>query len=221
MAAVAGYNSSVKIGGTSTSMTGEACTTTGSDPNKISQVTNTAKRCLDPSVAVTVYDNGVAVSSANYTVNYLFGKITFSVAVTGPVTIDASYIPLYTVTLAKELSLQVYATMLDVSVFSDTVTAKLFKSGLQMAKGSITVIDTPNTDYNSGTGGIQSIASDFLNGTYKLIDCVFGSSGDSFRAWVLFENLDDGAEVDGLYQRKANWMCSAQNSKAYFAFSFQ
>lgn len=221
MAAVAGYNSSVKIGGVSTAMTGEACTTTGVDPGKISQITSTAKRCIDPAVAIVVYDNGAPVAATDFSVNYLFGKITFTVAVTGPVTIDGNYIPLLTIAQAKELMVGVSATMLDVSVFSDTVFAKLFKAGLMSAKGSITIIDTPDTDYDSGVALIQSISDDFLDGTQRMIDCVFGGSGDSFRAWVFFENLDDGAEVDGLFQRKVGWICSAKNSKAYFAFSWQ
>ena len=96
----AGYTVSIKKSGTSTSMTGEA--TTEITSNTAYQVTAATKRVLDPAVAVSVLENGVASDPDDIEyIDYLFGIVKFkgSHTPTEPVTITANYLPL--ATLAK------------------------------------------------------------------------------------------------------------------------
>src|SRR4051812_9843924 len=86
----AAYATTVEITGTSTAIVAEACAlVTGTTY----QITNTARRVLDPAVAVTVKDGGVAIPAANVDIDYLFGKFTLTAPPGGAVTVDASYLP--------------------------------------------------------------------------------------------------------------------------------
>ena len=66
----AGYTGTVKASGAAVVMTAEACTSLGSNRY---QITNTAKRIVDPNTALVVLENGVA-SVLAYTFDHLFGK---------------------------------------------------------------------------------------------------------------------------------------------------
>jgi hypothetical protein len=79
MAANAGKLCAVKLSGSGLSMTAEATTGTG---NTSYQITNTAKRVLDPTAAITVKDGGVTTVES-YTLDRLQGKIVFGSTV-GP-----------------------------------------------------------------------------------------------------------------------------------------
>jgi hypothetical protein len=216
MSAIAGYNTRIQITGTSTAFSGsEPCTTTGSNPTKLSQVTDSTKRVLDPSVAIVVQDNGVTVSASNYTVDYLFGKIQFSTAVTGPVTIlSGNYLPLLTVAQARSTSLQWGKSPLNTSIFHDTVTAESYLMGLKASSGSFETIDVPFVDWD-GVGGapVHDPFGIFTAGTHKLLAVrLGGSGGDEFRGWVKFESVDDNADVAGLYTRSVKWIGCAYSA---------
>ena len=62
MAPRAGYATVLEVGGTSTAFTGEATTNTTGNTY---QITNSAKRVLDPAAAVTVKDGGAPVAPAS------------------------------------------------------------------------------------------------------------------------------------------------------------
>jgi hypothetical protein len=77
-------STTVKIGGTPTSFSNEACTKVTA--NTVYQITDATKRVLDPNTALTVevdadggWRRGVRDRSAStYTVDYMFGKVTFT-----------------------------------------------------------------------------------------------------------------------------------------------
>ena len=123
--AIKGSLTTVKIGGASTAMTAEATTDDGS--HKEYQITNAAKRALDPGVAVTVKKNTVAVSAADYSVIYPLGKIVFPSAllVTDVVTVDGSFRALTTVAEANSAEMSADPGSADVTVFGDTGPRKI------------------------------------------------------------------------------------------------
>ncbi len=88
----AGYLVDIKIAGTPTVTTGESCSL---ETGKIYQIDDSAKQIWDRSATVTVYDNGVDQTSEVVSIDYLFGRVTFDAAytVTGPVTVDVTYLP--------------------------------------------------------------------------------------------------------------------------------
>ena len=93
-----GYVATLKKQGTSTGTTGEACTLVS---GKTYQITAPAHRILDRSATVTVYDGAVDHTADVVSIDFLFGKVTFSSTYTvgGAVTVDANYFPV--ITLAK------------------------------------------------------------------------------------------------------------------------
>lgn len=98
---LAGRLVTLKVGGTPTAMTGEACSqVTGA----VYQVTSAAKRILDPATAITVYD-GAADESSTAVIDYATGLITLAEAPAGSVTVTAKYIPLISVAYAKSLDI--------------------------------------------------------------------------------------------------------------------
>jgi hypothetical protein len=75
MAKLTGKKGLVKVSGSPLTLTSEATTDAGDHLNY--QITNTAKRVLDPTAAVTVKENGVTTTQP-YTINRLNGKVTFT-----------------------------------------------------------------------------------------------------------------------------------------------
>lgn len=210
MVAIAAYNSKLQITGTSTAITDEPCTTTGVDPSKVSQITDTAKRILDPAIAVSVKDGaGAAVSAANYTVNYMFGKINHSAIVdsTGPgVRVTGQYLPLLTVANCRVIALQQGRKPLNISVFDDAITAERYLMGLRSLNGSFEIIDSPYVDLDSG-GGIVELFDILKQATDKVLTFrLGGAGGDELRCWVKLVGLDDSAGVEDLYKRRFNFV---------------
>lgn len=101
MAALAGRLCTIKVGGTSTAMTDEACSGSGT----AYQITSTSKRCVDPGVAVTVKVNNVALADADFTMNHATGQIVLASSTTQAVTVTGNYIPLVTVAEARSASI--------------------------------------------------------------------------------------------------------------------
>lgn len=112
MAVLAGSSADVYIAtGAGTSMTGEAVTSLGSG---VYQITDAAKRAINPNAALTVLDGVSTIPAANYSVGYGSGKITLTNGYTlgGTMTVTGTYLTLaqlgqgFEWTLDTELSLE-------------------------------------------------------------------------------------------------------------------
>jgi hypothetical protein len=115
--AAAGYQATIKKGGTSTSMTAEACSLVS---GKTYQITNTAKRVIDYDTALTVYGNAIAIAASNIeSIDYLTGKVTFisSYTPTTPITITGNYMPMATFANCKAFTLTQSAAEIDTTVY--------------------------------------------------------------------------------------------------------
>lgn len=109
----AGYVAVLQQPGATTAFTGEACTSVTAHQY---QITNTAKRVWDRTVAVVVKDNGTDVTATHVdSLDYLFGVINFNPGYTvlTPVTVQGSYFPLTTMGTAKTWTLEMTANMID------------------------------------------------------------------------------------------------------------
>lgn len=191
----AAWNTAVKVTGAAVAVTAEAAALlTG----KRYQVTNASRRIVDPAAAVTVKDNGVTVAAANIlAVEHLFGIVEFQPAytVTGPVTIDFSYLPTYKVAECTAGSFSFARDMLDSSVFESQWRKKT--PGLLDFSGSLKSLQIQTVDIDTVTGGTQSIDSWLKAGTHRVLDVLF-ASGERLRARVLFESHNITSELDGL-----------------------
>lgn len=115
---VAGYNVTIKKGGTAVTMAAEPCSLVS---GKIYQITSAAHRVISYLDSLTVQDNSVDQTANVLTVDYLTGTVTFKPAYTptGPITVTGKYIPLAVMAKAKSFSMTQTAAVSDGSCFDD------------------------------------------------------------------------------------------------------
>jgi len=209
----AGYNSTVKITGAPVAMAAEATTELVADT--VFQITSAAKRIIDPDAALTVLVNAVPVSSG-FTVDYLFGKVTFSPALGAAdvVTLTGNYLPTSDLLEAKEASISMTRDLADSTVFkadpNRTRTALL-----KDASGSISVLRAC-LDAVVGTTLFDLLG----NGTRKVLEIVPGSGVQTFRAWVRFDSEEVKAAIEDLVSASIGWKAvTSENGKASFGLA--
>lgn len=186
MATTAGKSAVVYMTGTSTAMTGEAM---GLVSGKIYQITNTAKRCVNPLVAITVKDDGDTVPADDYTINFLYGIVTFGAGYTPttPITIDGEYLPMIEIATANQWSLSYNADIVDVTPFSTSASNHEKVMTIAECSGSIGTLDFSETDHDSGAGNVI-IWSILTGNTAKILQLTMGGSSTSWRGCVLLES---------------------------------
>lgn len=188
-----GYATTIYLTGSSTGMTAEAMSGTGAGPW---QVTDAAKRALDPATALTFYDNGVAISSGDISaIDYLFGTVTFTGSKTGPITVTGAYLPLRAFADCYSADLSFAADSLDTSVFGSQW--KTTQQGLKQLTGTITTRGLPGTDLDPGAGTL-SIESLFTGGTSTLLSIDMGGIGSAWRSFITLFGYAPSASVDAL-----------------------
>lgn len=202
---LATYNATVKVTGTSTAFTGEAMALVS---GKIYQTTDTTKRIWDPAVTPTIYDNAVPVAAADFTLEYLTGTVTFdpSYSPTTPITADGSYLPTHAVVLAREWEYEARAELLDVTVFAAPgVRTRL--PGLLDASGSISTLDTLETDLDSGGGEIK--LRTVMSGRTAII-LELGMPDGALNVFRIHIGSEDWSNVvDGILTSTVNWELAA------------
>jgi hypothetical protein len=120
MAVLTGKNSDIYIAtGSGTGMTGEATTSLGSN---VYQITDSAKRAINPNAALTVLDGVTTVSPGDYQVFWATGKIAFtgSYTVGGSVTVTGEYLSLSQAAQGYEWSLDTELTLEETQTFGDS-----------------------------------------------------------------------------------------------------
>lgn len=208
MAQVQGYRTAVKMSGTAVTLTSEATTSVSAS---VYQITDTAKRILDPATAVQVVDNGSPLADADVVVDYLFGKVTkASGSFTGPVTISGAYLPVYTVAECRAVSFEVGLKEMERSVFGAAY--EQYAMGRQSFKADVDSFDSLVTDVDTDTGGTQSIESWFTGKTAKLLEVTLNPDTPKYlRAWVLLSTLGFEANGEELQKGKFTLIGCAQN----------
>jgi hypothetical protein len=100
MAALAGYQASLKLGGTPVDMTNEEVTSIGGEGEYVYRITDATKRVLDPATAVVVYHGATPYNSADIlSIDYVLGVVTVdpNAYTEGTHTVSAKYVPLFAV----------------------------------------------------------------------------------------------------------------------------
>jgi len=114
----AGYNSTLKKTGTSTSFTGESMSQVGT--SQTYRVDDDARSVWDWTQTVTINDGGSPVADADIDeINYVLGEVTFvsGYSVSGPITADGNYLPLSAFGKANSFSLTQSADTTDTTDF--------------------------------------------------------------------------------------------------------
>lgn len=220
MAATAAYKGKLSISGTSTATTAEA--TTGLGGNAF-QITNAAKRVLDPSVARTWKDGGVAIAASHILAeDLLFAKVTLDYT-PGVVTVDCSYLPRNVVAAVKGVKISYKLNNKPNTPLGGTGDQTLLGTTRTLSM-TATLYDDLRTDLDSGTVGEQSFTTLLTGGTPKLFEYDFKGDGTRvLRAWMLpAEFGDDSSSPDDLVMGDVQWELSDRSpnliSTASFAF---
>ncbi len=199
--ALAGHASRLKISGAAVAVVAEAMTSLGAG---VYQITNTAKRILNPAAATLpqFFDGGVPISSGNITaLDLLFGKVTFSPAPAGVVTVTCEYLPVATLAAVKNFEFNADAGLVDATTY-DSAGARAKVATLLDTSGMIEILSAPIDDIDPITGGTQTLRALLNAGTPKLVEIQLGSY--YLRWWVVLENLKTAAEVAGLVETTAD-----------------
>jgi hypothetical protein len=192
-------STTVKIGGTPTSFSNEACTKVTA--NTVYQITDATKRVLDPNTALTVEvdadgPGGGAYATAapsTYTVDYMFGKVTFTAdqGSAATVRISGKYIPVSIALIeGTDFEVEDMGDLVEKTVFGDTARSRFLT--LQDASGSFSVISSLSSTYNATT-----LRALMRAGTPVLLEYRPGGSTAYWRAWVLLSDGSEKASVDG------------------------
>lgn len=194
-------STTVKAGGTATVLTNEA--TTKVTANTVYQITDATKRVLDPDTALVVEVDadgagGGAYATANpstYTVDYMFGKVTFAADQGAPATVRLSgkYIPTLVVLEGIDFEVDDSVNLIEKTVFGDVWRTRMV--GLQEASGSFTVIALLTNDLDPGAGTTK-IRTAMRAGTKFLLEYRPGGATDYWRAWVLLSDGNEKASPD-------------------------
>lgn len=198
-------STTVKVGGTTTTLTNEATTKLVS--NTVYQITDPTKRILDPDFALNVEvdpDGGGAspyatVGVSTYTVDYMFGKITFASdqGASATVRVSGKYIPTLAVAEGTDFELEDSADLLEITAFGDTARKRV--TALQEVSGSFTVLAILQTDLDPGAGTTK-LRTAMRTGTKVLLEYRPGGGVDYFRSWVLLEDGSEKASVDARFE---------------------
>lgn len=212
----AAYGAVVYASGVSTVDTAEACSfLSGTNPNEVFQVTAAAKRVWDPTIAVTVKDNGVTLTAGTqYVFNYLFGTIQFvSYTPTTPVTVTGQYLPLVEAVLSSKFEINIKQTLADTTSF-DSAGAMQRTGTLISYEGSLSTFDVGNTILDGVAGTWETW---LLNATPKVLSILMGTGNSYFRSWVLFESMKNSGATASVFDTAISWksIISAGVATAY------
>lgn len=215
----AGYASHFYKEGTPTGTTGEAL---GLVSGKTYRITDRAKRLLDPTVAITVYDNAAPVSAANIeSIDLLFGKVTFDAgySIVGAITMDATYIPLSLVAVAKSFGLSTDAGLVENTTFVGSADPAY---GYKTRQATIGDYSLTFSLWDDETAEFEANVS-----AGDRLVFVIGPGNDPasadvthLRARCVFESFDRSAEVGGLLEDSYSAQGSATESVDGYPVAF-
>lgn len=129
----AGYHSDIKVQGTSTGVTGGACTV---ESGKIYAINDATKHIINRNATITVKDGVTDVTDEVEWIDYLFGRFKFlaSYTVVGSITIDYEYYPTVTIGKGNAYTLTMSTDAVDDSNYASAQANggfKTFQAGLR------------------------------------------------------------------------------------------
>tara|TARA_Y100001938_G_scaffold68326_1_gene94826 strand:- start:2086 stop:2769 length:684 start_codon:yes stop_codon:yes gene_type:complete len=168
------------------------------------------QQILDPSTA-QVFENGTSTVTPA-TIDHLFGIVNTPGVGEPALNIqDINYLPKYEVGTVTDFSISVSSDILDCSTIDGEV-FRNYKNGLVDLNGSLTLLETPNQDYDTDAGEIKLF--DLLSdGTPKVLEIKFDpDSNQVFRAFVIIESYENTGSVDGLVETSISFQGAPQSA---------
>jgi hypothetical protein len=219
----AAHTGVVRAQGTSTAFTVEP--TTKLTANTRYQLVTDAKRLLDPAVALTVEVDAdgagggayATAAPATYSVDYMFGIITFlaDLGAAATVRVSGSYLPVLDLLGVKSWSIDAKRDELDVTEVNNATGYRVKKLGLRDLSGSIETLELLITDNDPGAGSLK-LEDVHSNGTPLLFERLV--AGKRFRAWVLLAGVSDSGALADLVSSTVNFTGAARAVGAGYAW---
>ncbi|MDP2275284.1 MAG: hypothetical protein Q8K32_31350 [Archangium sp.] len=209
--------------GTSTAFVLEP--TTKLTANTRYQLNTDLKRLIDPAVAVVVEVDAdgaggggyVVANPSTYTVNYLFGIITFLADQGAPalVRVSGSYLPVIDLLGVTSWEFTCMRTVLDNTTLPAAGGWRTKQLGLKDVTGSLEVNELITIDHDPGAGTLI-LQNSHENGTPFLFERSVG--GRRFRAWMLLESTAMDGGIDGLVNNNVNFTGAARAAGAGYGW---
>lgn len=198
MAGTAAYGASVKKSGTSTSFTDEAMSNTAGNTW---QIDDGDKQVWDRDTVPAFEDNAVAIDSADISsIDYLYGRVTFTGVKTGPITVSGDYMPMAEVAGAKEVSLTRTS-----AIYTDT--------------------DTGNAGYHTKIAGLHDVAvtlsrwddvthafTDIVNARTPVVIEIAPTSSKSYRGWFVAESSGQSLDLNSLIEESISFQLDGDDT---------
>lgn len=207
--ATASYLATVSVTGTSTGLTaapGEPMTDLGIGGARVTwQITDATKRIVDPANAIVIYDdNAGAPWGGTYTIDYLNGTVTLSVAAATTIKIQGNYLPARQIANAYEMSVSLTKTLTDTSLLGTAHTQRT--AALGDITGSFGCYAHGLTTY----GGDVKLGTLLIDGTTKIVE--MDLSQTILRFFAMFESIEASASVDGVQTMSASFSMNSQTA---------
>jgi hypothetical protein len=217
MAPSAGYNASIKVGGTATTITDEATTELDEGPPQVFQITNTAKRVLDPATAVVIKDETTADVTSDFTIDFNTGTVTSATGGYVSVTISGKYIPLHTVAQCTVATINASVAELDSSELGEAFTK--LECGKGTAEVEITRLGAMSDVLDGGSLTWQSL---FDGRTLLLLQAAYSTR--LFISWGRLLGIPSELPQDGLVTHSLSFKSSprlavTQSTEVGFSFT--
>lgn len=195
MAQYAGKYAGVLTSGAAVNITDEA-TTDVAGAHTTYQVTAAAHRILSPAGTVTVKVNGSAADPAAYTLDRLFGKVTFlaPLGAGDTVTIDGAYLPVTRVAGAQSAELMHQKSNLDATTFDSQGWTER-DHGIGDTSGTI--------DRFFQVDGLFTAA--VQDGAVIVVEFQRDSVNTDWRAWAVFSQSDVKGAAAELVGESLQW----------------
>lgn len=199
--ATAGYNTTVYITGTPTTITNEATTELSAGPPQVFRISDATKRVLDADTAVVVKDQDLVDVTSDFTIDFLAGKVTSATGGYASVVISGKFLPMLAVAEGRSASAAATNAELDVGVFGEAYSKVI--CGKQSASGEIVTL-APLTDDLDAGGGTRSWQAVFEGATQVVIDTRMTTTS-TVRAWTRIPSLTTKSEQAGLVESTIAW----------------
>jgi hypothetical protein len=199
--ATAGYNTTVYIGGTPTTMTDEATTQVAAGPPQTFRINASTKRVIDPETPVVIRDQDTDDVTSDFTVDYLAGTVTSATGGYVSVTVSGKFIPLLAVAEGRSVSANFARAELDSSIWGEAYTKAIL--GKKGCSGDIVTLAPLNSDLDPG-GGTRKWTDVFDNATHVLLDVVLIPTFTA-RVWSLAPSLSTKSDQAGLVESTITW----------------
>lgn len=209
----AGYNASLKKGGTPTAMTGEAMELVSGKEYK---VTDSTKDFFNPRATFVVYDGASEVSEDDYDIDHLFGRVTFvdSYTVGGSVTVDGEYVSTTAFGNANTIDLTQTAGTNDTTTFESAQA----DNGYTQMEASLLTVDAELSGFHNTS---STFFTDLNDRNEVLVEIDWTGTGE-FLSRGVFRNvsINGSGDVGSVEEVSVSMTISAIEGVVPYSFRF-